>query len=119
MEINLQNYMPGVFQVTPCTMRCVHGSNYKILSESDPGPIYAVQRLWDSGGPSYTSRSSAPIDLDNLGQLKTYLDYIHLLALLSQPFLVILMLILAPQLHLRKLDHMGSFRYLPRQEQQV
>ena len=66
MEINLQNYDLGVFQVALHTMRCVDGSNYKILSEWDPGPIYNVQRVWDTGGPIYTSRSSVPIDLENL-----------------------------------------------------
>ena len=29
--INLRNYVLGVFQVTLCTMRCVHGSINKIL----------------------------------------------------------------------------------------
>ena len=73
--------------------------------------------LWEPGGPSYTARSSLPIDLEKLGQLKRYLDYIHLPGLSSQPFLVILMLILAPKLNLGKLDHMGSFRHLPRLDQ--
>ena len=40
-------------------MGCVHGSSNGILSEWDPGPTYVVQRLWDPGGPSYTSRSRA------------------------------------------------------------
>ena len=55
-----------------------HGSINKILLEWDPGPTYYVQRLWDPGGPSYTSRSSIPTDLDKLGKQKNYLDYIHL-----------------------------------------
>ena len=50
---NLQNYMIGVLHVVPCTVRCAHGSNYKILSEWDPGPTYVVQRLWDPSGPTY------------------------------------------------------------------
>ena len=86
MEINLHNYVLGVLQVVLHTMRCVHGSNYEILTEWDPGPTYVVQSLWDPGGPSFTSRSSIPTDLEKLGQLKTYLDYIHLLQLSSQPF---------------------------------
>ena len=71
---NLQTYVLGVFQVVPHTMRCVHGSNNKILSKWDPGPTYVVQSLWDPGGPSYISRSSTPIDLEKLGQPKSYLD---------------------------------------------
>ena len=116
-EINLQNYVLGVFQVTLCTMRCVHGSNYEILTEWDPGPIYLVQRLWDPGGPSYTSRSSVPINLEKLGQPKSYLYYIYLPGLSSLPFLVVLMSILAPKLNSGKQDHMGGFRYLPRLDQ--
>ena len=76
-----------------------------------------VQRLWDPGGPSYTSRSSFLGNQEKLGKPKYYLDYIHLLALSSHPSLVILMFILLPKLHLGKLDCMGSFRYLPRLEQ--
>ena len=117
MEINLQNYVLAVFQVMPCTMSCVHGSNNEILFEWDPGPTYLVQRLGDPGGPSYTSRSSVPIDLEKLGQPKSYLDYIHLAGLSSLPFLVSLVLNLAPKLHLENLDCMGSFRYLPRIDQ--
>ena len=71
------------------TMRCAHGSSNEILSEWDPGPTYIVQRLLDPGGPSYTSRSSFPVNLENLGQPKSYLDYIHLLASSSQPVLPI------------------------------
>ena len=69
--------------------------------------------------PTYSSRSSVTTDLDKLGKLKSYLDYIHLPGLSSLPFLVAVMLNLAPNNHLRKLDHMGSFRYLPRLDQQV
>ena len=58
----------------PCTIRYAHGSNYKVLSEWDPGPTYVVQRLWDPGGPSF-SESSMPTYLETLGQLKSYLDY--------------------------------------------
>ena len=75
-------------------MKCVHGSNYEILSEWDPGPTYVVERLWDPSGPSYTSRSSVPTNLEKLGQLKSYLDYIHLLQLSSLPFLVVLVSII-------------------------
>ena len=57
--------MLGDPNVTVHTMGYAHGSNYEILSEWDPGPIYVVQRLWDPGGPSYTSRSCIPIDLEN------------------------------------------------------
>ena len=114
MEINLQNYVVGVFQVVLHTMRCVHGSNYMIQTEWDPGLTYVVQRLWEPGGPSYTSRSSLPMNLEKSGQPKSYLD---LLQLSSQPFLVILVLILGPKHHLGKLDHMESFRYLPRLDQ--
>ena len=78
MVINLRNYMLGVFQVTSHTMRCVHGSINEILMEWDPGPTYVVQRLWNPGGPTYSSRSSVPTDLDKLGKPKSYLDYIHL-----------------------------------------
>ena len=105
--------MLGVFQVMSCTMRCAHGSIAKILLEWDPGPTYLVQRLWDPGGPTYSSRSSVPMDLDKLGNLKSYLDYIHLPGLSSLPFLVTVMLNLALNNQLLKLDHMGSFRYLP------
>ena len=98
-------------------MRCAQGSIAKILMEWDPGPTYLVQRLWDPGGPRYSSRSSVPMDLDKLGNLKSYLDYIHLPGLSSLPFLVAVMLNLAPNNHLGKLDHMGSFRYLPRLDQ--
>ena len=88
--------MLGVFEVMSCTMRCVHESIAKILLEWDPGPTYLVQRLWDPDGPTYSSRSSVPTDLDKLGKLKSYLDYIHLPGLSSLPFLVILTLNLAP-----------------------
>ena len=57
-----------------------------------------------------TSRSHVPIDLEKLGPPKTYLDYINLPGLPSQPFPVILMLILAPKPNLGKLDCMRSFR---------
>ena len=56
MAINLRNYVLDVFQVTSWTMRCAHGSIAKILVEWDPGPTYHVQRLWDPGGPTYSSR---------------------------------------------------------------
>ena len=109
--------MLGGFQVALCTMRCAHRSINDILMEWDPGPTYAVQRLWDPGGPTYSSRSSVPTDLDKLGKPKSYLEYIYLPGLPSLPFLVAVMLNLAPNYHLRKLDHMGSFRYLPRLDQ--
>ena len=73
MVINLQNYVLGVFQVMSCTMRCVHGSINTILLEWDPGPTYVVERLWDHGGPSYSSRSCVPTDLDKPGKPKSYL----------------------------------------------
>ena len=65
MVVNLRNYMLllVVFQVTLHTMRYAHESNAKILMEWDPGPTYDVQRLWDAGGPSYSSRSSVVTDL--------------------------------------------------------
>ena len=90
MVINLRNYVLGVFQVASCTMRCAHGSINKILFilEWDPGPTYDVQRLWDPGGSTYSSRSSVPTNLDKLGKPKSYLDYIHLPGLSSLPFLV-------------------------------
>ena len=56
-------------------MRCAHCSNNEILFEWVPGPTYLVQRLWDPGGPSYTSRSSIPTDPEKLGQLKSHQDY--------------------------------------------
>ena len=56
----LRNYMLGVFQVVSCTMRSAHGSINQILLECNPGPTYLVQRLWDPGGPTYSSRSSVP-----------------------------------------------------------
>ena len=117
--INQRNYVLDVFQVTSCTMRCVHGSINKILLEWDPGPTYDVQRLWDPGGSSYSSRSSVPTNPDKLGKPKSYLDYIHLPGLSSLPFLVAVKPNLAPSSHLQKLDRMGSFRYLPRLDQQV
>ena len=76
MVINLRNYMLGVSHVTSCTMRCTHGSINKILLEWDPGPTYDVQRLWDPGGSTYSSRSSVSTNLDKLGKPKSYLDYI-------------------------------------------
>ena len=119
MVINLRNYVLGVFQVESCTMRCAHGSINKILLEWDPAPTYEVQRLWDPGGSTYSSRSSVPTNLDKLGKPKNYLDYIHLPGLSSLPFLVAVKPNLAPSNHLGKLDCMGSFRYLPRLDQQV
>ena len=119
MVINLRNYLLGVFQVMSRNMRCVLRSINEILLEWDPGHTYVVQRLWDPGGPTYSSRSSVPTDLDKLGKPKSCLDYIHLPGLSSLPFLVTVMLNLAPNNHLGKLDHMGSFRYLPRLDQQV
>ena len=98
-------------------MRCAHGCIAKILLEWDPGPTYLVQRLWDPGGPTYSSRSSVPMDLDKQGNLKHYLDYIHLPGLSSLPFLVTVMPNLAPNNQLGKLDCMGSFRYLSRLDQ--
>ena len=98
-------------------MRCVQGSIAKILMEWDPGPTFDVLRLWDPSGPTYSSRSSVPMDLDKLGKQKSYLGYIHLPGLSSLPILVTVMLILAPNNHLGKLDHMGNFRYLPRLDQ--
>ena len=53
------------------------------------------------------------LDLDKLGKPEIYLDYIHLPGVSSLPVLVAVMLNLAPNNHLGKLDHMGSFRYLP------
>ena len=61
-------YVLGNPLVVPCTMRCVHGSNNEILSEWDPGSIYVGHRLWDPGGPSNTSRSSFPVDIEKLGK---------------------------------------------------
>ena len=71
LDFNLQNYVFGDPHVTTCTMTCAHGSNYEILPEWDPGPIYVVQRLWKPGGPGNTSRSSVPTDLMKLGQPKS------------------------------------------------
>ena len=51
-------------------MRCAQGSINQILLEWDPGPTYLVQRLWDPGGPSYSSRSHVPTNLDRLGKLE-------------------------------------------------
>ena len=64
MVINLRNYVLVVF--TLHTMRCVHGSIAKILTEWDPGPTCLVQKIWDPGGSTYSSRSSVPTDLDKL-----------------------------------------------------
>ena len=119
MVISLRNYVLGVFQVTSHTMRCAHGFINKILLEWHPGPTYDVQRLWDPGGSNYSSGSSVPTNLDKVGKLESYLDYIHLPGLSSLPFLVAVKPNLAPSNHLGKLDHMGSFMYLPRQDQQV
>ena len=109
--------MLGVFQVESCTMRCAHGSIAKPLLECYPGPTYLVQRLWDPGGSTYSSRSSVPTDLEKLSKLKIYLGYIHLPGLSPLPILVDVMPNLAPNNHLGKLDCMGSLRYLPRLDQ--
>ena len=102
-------------------MRYAHESINEIILEWDPGPTYVVQRLWDPGGPTYSSRSSVHTDLllDKLGKAKSYLDYIHLPGLSSLPFLVAVKPNLAPNNHLGKLDHIGSLRYLHRLVQQV
>ena len=96
MLINLRNNMLAVFQVVLHTMRCAHGSIAEIIMEWDPGPTYLVQRLWDPGGQTYSSRSGVATDLDKIGNSKSYLDYIHLPGLSSQPFLVTVMLNLGP-----------------------
>ena len=103
MVINLRNYMLGGFHVTSLTMRCAHGSINMILMEWDPGPTYDVQRLWDPGGPTYSSRSSVPTNLDKLGKPKSYLDYIHLPGLSPLPFLVPVKPNLASSTNLEKL----------------
>ena len=54
--------MPGDPYVVTCMMGCAYGSSNEILSEWDPGPTYVVQRLWDPGEPSYTSRSCFLVD---------------------------------------------------------
>ena len=117
--IKLRNYVLGGFHVASRTMRCAHGSINKILMEWDPGPTYDVQRLWDPGGPTYSSRSSVPTNLDKLGEPKSYLDYIHLPGLSPLPILVAVKPNLASSNRLEKLDRMGSFRYLPRLDQQA
>ena len=117
--INLRNYVLGGFHVASRTMRSAHGSINKILMEWDPGPIYDVQRLWDPGGSTYSSRSSVPTNLDKLGKPKSYLDYIHLPGLSPLPFLVTVEPNLASSNHLEKLDDVGSFRHLPRLAQQA
>ena len=58
-----------------------------------------------------------PTDLDKLGKLKSYQDDIHLPGLSSLPILVTVMLNLAPNNHLGKLNDMGSFRYVPTLDQ--
>ena len=117
--INLRSYMLGGFHVTSRTMRCAHGSINKILMEWDPGRTYDVQRLWDPGGSTYSSRSSVPTNLDKLSEPKSFLHYIHLPGLSSLPFLVDIKPNLASSNYLEKLDHMGSFRHLPRLAQQA
>ena len=77
--------MVGLFQVVSHTKRCVPGSINEILFKWDPESTYLVQGLWDPGGPSYSSRSSDPMDLDNQGELKSYLDYSHVPGLSSFP----------------------------------
>ena len=119
LGMGIRNYVLGVFQVASHTMRCAHGSINKILLEWDLGPTYDVKKLWDPGGSAYSSRSSVPTNLDKRGKPKSYLDYIHLPGLSSLPFLVAVKPNLAPSNHLGKLDHMGSFRYLSRLDQQV
>ena len=119
MVINLRNNVLGGFHVVSHTMRCAHGSINMILMEWDPGPTYDVRRLLDPGGSTYTSRSSIPTNLDKLGKPKSYLDYIHLPVLPPLPFLVAVKPNLTSSNHLEKLDHMGSFRYLPRLDQQA
>ena len=101
--INLRNYVLGGFHVASRTMRCAHGSINMILMEWDPGPTYDVQRLWDPGGPTYSSRSSVPTNLDKLGKPKSYLDYIHLPGLSPLPFLVTIKPNLASSTNLEKL----------------
>ena len=75
-DFSLQNYVLGDPNVPACAMGCVHGSINEILSKWDPGPTYIVQRLWDPGGPSYTSRSSFTINLEKICKPTSYLDYI-------------------------------------------
>ena len=87
--------------------------------EWDPGPTYDVQRLWDPGGSTYSSRSSVPTNLDKLHMPKSYLDYIHQPGLPPLPFLVAVKPNLACSNHLEKLNCMVSFRHLPRLDQQA
>ena len=97
--------MLGDDHVIMHTQGCVyHGSSYEIQAEWDPGPINVVQRLWDPGGPSYTSKTSTIVIPPIQGNLKQYLDHFQCLALISHPFLVILVLHLVSRLHLEKLD---------------
>ena len=108
--INLRNYVLGGFHVASRTMRCAHGSIIKILMEWDPGPTYDVQRLWDPGGPTYSSISSVPTNLDKLGKPKSYLDYIHLPGLSPLTFLVAIKPILASSTNLKKARPYGELQ---------
>ena len=65
--------------------------------------MYTLNGWWFlSSGGSYPP-------VFTVGKLKSYLDYIHLPGLSSLPFLVTVMLNLAPNNQLGKLDHIGSF----------
>ena len=59
--------MPGDLHTMTHTMEWAYGSSNEILSEWDAGPTYLVQRLWGTGGPSYMSKSSLIVNLENLG----------------------------------------------------
>ena len=88
-------------------MGAYHGSSYEIQSEWDPVPTYVVQRLWDPGGLKSMSIKDSTMARLNLGHPKQYLDYFLWLALLSHPFLVVLVLHLVSKLQLEQLDQMG------------
>ena len=55
------------------------------------GPLTYLYCPENMGGPTYSSRSSVPTDLDKIGQPKNYLDCIHTEGLSSVPVLVAVM----------------------------
>ena len=73
-----------------------------------PWTNLSCAEAWDPGGPSYSSRSSVPMDLDKLINIKKIPRLYPHTGLSSLPYLVAVILVLAPNNHLGNPDHMGS-----------
>ena len=61
------------------------------IYQQDPNGMGTWTYLYcpeNMGGPTYSSRSSVPTDLDIMGKAKNYLDYIYPEGLSSIPILV-------------------------------